>query len=429
MGRGFILGAICGSLASLALLALVSVLDQVPGETPPDAQTDAQVLDPMAPLGTALQGTASTDVRPTVAVSNTAAPSVPDAPSGLNTESTNQPVLGVVGQVPQTQIAGLQLPGTPDLSFDAAAFDDGATEITTLAPLDTPKQDAMMRPAIAAAEPEPVLVIAPTPDPESPQEPQSTQVDQPEEPVVTATAPNVPTVPAEIEFIPAVEAFAVPFDLAPTLPIVSFVLLDDADSPIDGPTLAALPFPVTLALDASDPRVGQRAVDFSAAGIEVAVTGDAPLGADISSIESAYLSYVNAVPTAVAVVGGQALGLRGGAARLSSLRSEFLETGHGYLALSSAAASEVRRARTAGIPAATVYSDLDAENRSAVVMRRFIDQAAFKSRKEGIVILLARLSPDTLVALATWGQKDRSSTHNIAPLSSALLAGFSSPTN
>ncbi len=215
-----------------------------------------------------------------------------------------------------------------------------------------------------------------------------------------------------------------PFALAPTLPIVSFVLLDDGKRDVDPRALAALPFPVTVALDASGADVAKRSQAFSDVGIEVAVTGRAPDGADTSSQQAAYFSYVNAVPTAVAVVGGQGLGLRGAASRLADLRPEFLETGHGFLALDGAAQRTIRQARSAGIPAATVFRDLDGDGQSAKIIRRFADQATRKSRTEGIVILLARLTPATLEALAAWGTKDRSETHNVAPLSAALLAGF-----
>jgi polysaccharide deacetylase 2 family uncharacterized protein YibQ len=75
-----------------------------------------------------------------------------------------------------------------------------------------------------------------------------------------------------------------------------------------------------------------------------------------------------------------------------------------------------------GVPSVTVFRDIDSKGQTEVVMRRFLDQAAFKARQQDGVLMLGRLRQDTLAALAVWTLADRASTVALAPVSSLLLA-------
>ena len=75
-----------------------------------------------------------------------------------------------------------------------------------------------------------------------------------------------------------------------------------------------------------------------------------------------------------------------------------------------------------GVPSVTVFRDIDSKGQTEVVMRRFLDQAAFKARQEDGVLMLGHLRQDTLAALAVWTLADRASTVALAPASTLLRA-------
>jgi polysaccharide deacetylase 2 family uncharacterized protein YibQ len=56
-----------------------------------------------------------------------------------------------------------------------------------------------------------------------------------------------------------------------------------------------------------------------------------------------------------------------------------------------------------------------------VVIRRFLDQAAFKAGLESGVIMMGRLRPETVSALLLWGLQDRAGQVALAPISAVLL--------
>ena len=53
-------------------------------------------------------------------------------------------------------------------------------------------------------------------------------------------------------------------------------------------------------------------------------------------------------------------------------------------------------------------------------MRRFLDQAAFKARQEGAVVMMGRLRADTVSALLLWGLQDRATSVAMVPISVVL---------
>jgi polysaccharide deacetylase 2 family uncharacterized protein YibQ len=68
-----------------------------------------------------------------------------------------------------------------------------------------------------------------------------------------------------------------------------------------------------------------------------------------------------------------------------------------------------------------VFRDFDGAGQTPTVMRRFLDQAAFRAGQEGAVIMLGRVQPDTISALLLWGLQDRASRVALAPVSASLL--------
>lgn len=69
---------------------------------------------------------------------------------------------------------------------------------------------------------------------------------------------------------------------------------------------------------------------------------------------------------------------------------------------------------------AEIYRDIDGDDQDARVIRRFIDQAAFRARQESGVVLLGRVRPDTISALILWGTVNQGSDVAFVPLSAIL---------
>jgi polysaccharide deacetylase 2 family uncharacterized protein YibQ len=77
-----------------------------------------------------------------------------------------------------------------------------------------------------------------------------------------------------------------------------------------------------------------------------------------------------------------------------------------------------------GVPSAAVFRDFDAKGQNATVIRRFLDQAAFKAGQEGAgVVMVGRLRPDTVSALLLWGLQDRANRVALSPISALLQGG------
>lgn len=148
---------------------------------------------------------------------------------------------------------------------------------------------------------------------------------------------------------------------------------------------------------------------------------DIPEGAQPADIEVAMEGYMRAVPSAVAVLDGTLSGFRGDRQVARQVVDILAESGHGLVTVSQGLDAASQIAAQADIPAGTIYRDLDAEGQNNTVIRRFLDQAAFRAQQDGSVILLARMRPETISALLIWHQQDRAERVNLAPLSATLL--------
>ena len=52
--------------------------------------------------------------------------------------------------------------------------------------------------------------------------------------------------------------------------------------------------------------------------------------------------------------------------------------------------------------------------------KRFLDQAAFRSKQDGAVFLVAEARPETISAIAEWALGTRAAAVALAPVSAAL---------
>jgi polysaccharide deacetylase 2 family uncharacterized protein YibQ len=127
------------------------------------------------------------------------------------------------------------------------------------------------------------------------------------------------------------------------------------------------------------------------------------------------------MPEIVGVLEGTGAGLQGTREVADQVTSILKASGHGLVTQSKGLNSMPKLAVKEGVPAAAVFRDFDSEDQEPRVIRRFLDQAAFKADQEGGVIVLGRLRPVTIEALLVWGLADRAGSVALAPVSAVLL--------
>ena len=225
---------------------------------------------------------------------------------------------------------------------------------------------------------------------------------------------------------PPIRRHARAFENPEGKPLMS-VLLIDSGANLDAaeiglPALSRFPYPVSFAVDTSLPDAFERMERYRAEGFEVLAMLDLPAGARASDAEVSVAAALNGLPTVIGVLEGLGEGLQGSREVADQVTGILRASGHGLVTQSRGLNSMPKLAVKDGVPAAPVFRDFDSQGQSARVIRRFLDQAAFKAGQEGGVIMLGRLRPETIEALLVWGLADRAGSVALAPVSAVLLA-------
>jgi polysaccharide deacetylase 2 family uncharacterized protein YibQ len=245
-----------------------------------------------------------------------------------------------------------------------------------------------------------------------------------------APAAEVPLDPAEAavaeaavdEAEPALRRYAVSFDNPEAKPLMSVILIDDGG--LGGGAVAAVgtvPFPVTVAIDALAADAAAKMAAYRAAGIEVMALAALPEGALPMDVEVTLEAAFAALPDSVALLDAGAGGLQSDRAVTEQAMIRLALDGRGFVTASQGLNMALRSAEAVDVPAAVIYRDLDAEGQDARVIRRFLDQAAFRARQQAGVVLVGRVRGDTISALSLWGTANRAGPVTLAPVSATLL--------
>jgi polysaccharide deacetylase 2 family uncharacterized protein YibQ len=216
------------------------------------------------------------------------------------------------------------------------------------------------------------------------------------------------------------EAFAVLDDR----PLMSIVLIDDAAA-IGAEALEEFPYPLTFAISPDDPRATEKMQARRDAGFEVMILADLPREANPQDAETAMAVWLQQMPLAVGVLEGVETGFQGNRPLADQMVSVMQAAGLGMVTQNAGLNTVQKLALRDGMPAGLVFRDFDGAGQNPRAIRRFLDQAAFRARQEGAVIMLGRLRPDTISALLLWGLQDRASQVGLAPVSAGLKAALS----
>ncbi|MEZ5796577.1 MAG: divergent polysaccharide deacetylase family protein [Paracoccaceae bacterium] len=218
-----------------------------------------------------------------------------------------------------------------------------------------------------------------------------------------------------------IAAHARPFENPEAKPVFAIVLIDEGQPDLDRAALAALPFPVSFALDPMDPATAERAAIYRGAGQEVVMLATAlPKGAEPSDIEVAMEAMGQGLPEAVAVMDPPDRLFQGDRPLASLVVPVIGAQGRGVLSWDQGLNAADQVARRTHVPAAVAFRDLDGEGEAAPVIRRYLDRAAFKAAQEGRVTVVGRTRPETVAALLEWSLEGRAATVALAPLTAAM---------
>lgn len=224
---------------------------------------------------------------------------------------------------------------------------------------------------------------------------------------------------AEPEITPALVRHGAPFENPGNLALISVILIDDAHGAGLAAAVEGLAFPVTVAIDPSRPDAAQVMQTYRAAGIEVMALARLPEGALPSDVEVTLGYAFDVLPQSIGLLdtGG---GVQTDQAVAAQAAAILAVDGRGLVAATQGLNAGARAAAAAGVRAEVIHRDLDADGQDTDAITRLLDRAAFEARRDGGVIVLGRVRPDTIAALDRWGGQIQTGVA-LAPVSAVLL--------
>ncbi|MCB1365599.1 MAG: divergent polysaccharide deacetylase family protein [Rhodobacteraceae bacterium] len=237
--------------------------------------------------------------------------------------------------------------------------------------------------------------------------------------VVPLTEREAPAEPQAAPQVPAIEAFAAPFDDPGDKPLMAIVLIDD-DRSLGVEALSELGFPISVAIDPAAPDAAEKMARHRAAGREVVALADLPAAASARDAEVSLAVWLDTLGQSVALLEGDGPGIQGSRELSDQVTAIADAAGRGLIFRDNGLNTAQKLAARDGVPSAVLFRDFDGAGQSPTVMRRFLDQAAFRAGQQGAVIMLGRVRPDTISALALWGLQDRAERVALAPVSAVL---------
>jgi polysaccharide deacetylase 2 family uncharacterized protein YibQ len=384
-----------------------------PVEPPPPVVADAPrppAAPPAVPAAAepAVPSAAAAAAPPAAGVPSGLAAAPPDAAPAADALPPPPPVI-VAGDPPPEPVE--QAPETVEANLPERLVPDAARPAT---------------PGVITARLPRIESAPPAPAPAQPQ-PEATQVAE------AAPTPRLPgTAPAPIldraEVAEAAEGapidrFARPFDNPDGKPRLAIVLIDTGGPSLDRTSLAALPFPVTFALDPMAPEAALAATVYRDAGQEVVMLATGlPKGATAADVEVTFAAQAETMPEAVAVLDLPEGGFQGNRAVATLAVPVIAGQGRGVLSWDRGLNAADQVARREGVRSATIFRRLDGAGEDEATIRRILDRAAFRAAQDGAVVVAGETRPETVAALLAWAVEGRASSVAMAPLTAVLAA-------
>lgn len=225
---------------------------------------------------------------------------------------------------------------------------------------------------------------------------------------------EAPPAVAEAE-LPALIRYGAAFDQDETRALLAIVLRAEPGAAPDLDALAALPVPVSIALDPGQPDQAALAAELRAAGLEIIVE----IGGLAPANMAAQLGVaIEVLPETVAFLDGPEGRLQTDRDALDAVLGQMMRTGQGLLLYPRGFNTAERAARQQDFAAATLFRDLGDVAQADI--GRVLDRAGFAAGLEGGVVVVAPLQDAVIGALVAWSLGDRSEAVALAPVSAVL---------
>jgi polysaccharide deacetylase 2 family uncharacterized protein YibQ len=223
--------------------------------------------------------------------------------------------------------------------------------------------------------------------------------------------------------LPALQRHAVPFT-PDDRPMIAPVLLDEGLDAAARERLAALPYPLSVALDPAAPGADAAAAAYVAAGKEVVMLAtEIPAHAAPSDLEVTFASHRAALPQAVALMDLPRGGFQENRRLTQQVATILADDGMGLITHDRGLNPAAQVAAQGGLPHGLVFRDLAEADGDADALRRLLERARFRAAQQGAVILLVPGRDPELSALTGWLDAGRGEGLALAPASAVLLAG------
>lgn len=216
-----------------------------------------------------------------------------------------------------------------------------------------------------------------------------------------------------------IDAYAAKFENPEAKPLMSIILIDD-EGAFGAEALKDFPYPLSFAVSPSDPDAAEKMARHRAAGFEVLALADLPKAASAQDAEVSMAVWLDTLPETVGILEGVGTGIQGNRKLADQVAAIAGDTGRGLITQDNGLNTVQKLAARNGIPSGVIFRDIDGARQDPTIMRRFLDQAAFRAGQQGTVVMLGRLRPDTISALLLWGLEDRGGRVAMAPISAVM---------
>jgi polysaccharide deacetylase 2 family uncharacterized protein YibQ len=406
---GFAAGFLKGAIASVVVGVGVSLMAPLPPVDP----ADETAVEVPTPEGSGFNA-ARTDTNPVL-------------------PNTDQRVTPEPAPAPEVATAPASQP-TPDTETASRPEATGSVDAPAVAPGED--EVAIVTPSVEDTEPaRPPALGVPMPEIDNPVTEipvhRLPQVEEPVTEVETPSAPSedaAPTTPEPVTSPPAASPDGalmtnrVAFDNPEGRPLLSIVLIYAGDEGLDQDMLMTFSFPVTFAVPADLPDATAVAKRLAGAGFEVIAMAPATVADWTKANAPAGVAETYArIPEAVAFVDAPKAALQKDMDTAGSVIAALKAPGLGYLSYDQGLNTADKTAQRLGVQSGLIFNVLDGERENGVVIKRYLDRAAFEAGKTGQTIVIGHTYPETVTALFSWGMSGRPQTIALAPVSAALL--------
>lgn len=243
-----------------------------------------------------------------------------------------------------------------------------------------------------------------------------------EEAVTDAAIDADPTLTIETEQdLPPLQKYARSFENPDAKPLFSIILIDTGGAALDRAALAALPFPVTFALDPLAPEAAEASKIYRDAGQEVIMVATGiPAGATAADLEVTFQAHAAALPETVAVIDTEFGAFQADRPLATQVVPILQAQGRGLISWDRGLNAADQVARREGLAATMVFRKLDGKGENTAAVRRALDRAAFKAAQDGTVTVIGQTIPETVAALLEWAVEGRAASVALAPVSAVL---------